>query len=390
MKNLYIAIGLLISGSAFGQIEQNVNKTTGTESNPITEIDSIRFNAGQTEMEIIFNNGSMESHAIADIDNVTFSGDPLGAIASLDCAGVSVIGDLIEGTPVNAVIAQINYTGGNGGPHNGQTVTSTGVTGLTATLAAGNFANGAGTLTYEISGTPDADGTASFAIEIGGETCTLVVTVDAQPFTCGDNVTFTYNGSSVTYGTVSGQNGTCWLDRNLGASQVATSSTDTDSYGDYFQWGRGDDGHQVETSSTTSTLSITDQPGHGDFITSSSGANWDWRSPQNDNLWQGGNGLNNPCPSGFRLPTETELDTERTSWISNDAIGAFDSPLKLPMPGIRSANSSAINFPGGQAGYWSGEVSGINSISLNFNIGTANISIGGSRAAGLSVRCIKD
>ena len=48
------------------------------------------------------------------------------------------------------------------------------------------------------------------------------------------------------------------IDRNLGASQVATSSTDADAYGDLYQWGRGTDGHQIRTSGTTSTLSSTD------------------------------------------------------------------------------------------------------------------------------------
>ena len=46
-----------------------------------------------------------------------------------------------------------------------------------------------------------------------------------------------------------------WLDLNLGATQVAACNTDANSYGDLFQWGRGGDGHQVRTSSTTGTLS---------------------------------------------------------------------------------------------------------------------------------------
>jgi hypothetical protein len=37
------------------------------------------------------------------------------------------------------------------------------------------------------------------------------------------------------------------MDRNLGASQVATSSTDPASYGDLYQWGRPADGHQIRT-----------------------------------------------------------------------------------------------------------------------------------------------
>ena len=57
------------------------------------------------------------------------------------------------------------------------------------------------------------------------------------------------------------------MDRNLGATQAATSSTDVDAYGDLYQWGRFSDGHQCRTSNTTATLSSVDQPAHGDFIT---------------------------------------------------------------------------------------------------------------------------
>ena len=32
--------------------------------------------------------------------------------------------------------------------------------------------------------------------------------------------------------------GRCWKDRNLGANRVATSSIDSEGYGDLYQWGR--------------------------------------------------------------------------------------------------------------------------------------------------------
>jgi len=54
----------------------------------------------------------------------------------------------------------------------------------------------------------------------------------------------------------------------------------------------------------------------------------DWLSGPNNNLWQGESGTNNPCPSGFRVATKTELEAERISWASNDYVGAFGSPLK--------------------------------------------------------------
>jgi uncharacterized protein (TIGR02145 family) len=184
--------------------------------------------------------------------------------------------------------------------------------------------------------------------------------------------------------------GKTWMDRNLGASQVATSSINVKSYGDLYQWGRRADGHQCRISPTTSTLSSVDQPAHGDFILAPS-APYDWRSPQNDNLWQ----VNNPCPSGYRLPTETELNNERLSWVqppinsTNDAAGAFASPLKLPMAGLRSISNGLIYAGGNDSYYWSSTVSGTYAHSIYFNSFNASISAG-FRAVGLSVRCLKD
>jgi hypothetical protein len=106
---------------------------------------------------------------------VTSSAGSIGG--SINCAGATNNGTLTARVAASGVSSVISYTGGNGGSHNGQTVTSTGVTGLTATLSAGNFANGNGTLTYTITGTPNTGGTANFAINIGGKTCTLSVNV---------------------------------------------------------------------------------------------------------------------------------------------------------------------------------------------------------------------
>ncbi len=152
----------------------------------------------------------------------------------------------------------------------------------------------------------------------------IVQNTDNCTFICGTStVTFNYTGTSVNYGTVLSANNKCWLDRNLGASRVATSSTDASSYGHLFQWGRLDDGHQVRNSLNMGTLSNSDVPGHGNFIFVGLFDPYDWRSPQNSNLWQGANGINNPCPFGFRLPSIQEWDVERANWNSNNADGAF-------------------------------------------------------------------
>jgi len=129
-------------------------------------------------------------------------------------------------------------------------------------------------------------------------------------------------------------NGNIWMDRNLGAAQVASSSTDTDAYGNLYQWDRAADGHESRTSGSTSATDATDAPGHTDFSTGSS----DWRTTQNDNLWQGVNGVNNPCPTGYRVPTEAEI----TGLVITNTATAFSSLLKLPLAGYRNSNNSLL------------------------------------------------
>ena len=179
--------------------------------------------------------------------------------------------------------------------------------------------------------------------------------------------------------------GRTWMDRNLGASRIATGSADADSYGDLYQWGRAADGHETRTSATTTTQSSSDTPGHGSFITGSN----DWRNPKNDNLWQGTSGTNNPCPSGYRLPTESEWNSERTSWSSNNTEGAYASPLKLPATGFRQTDGTII-VAGSNGDYWSSTISGTNAKNLGFFGWGANVYSTALRAEGRGVRCIKN
>jgi hypothetical protein len=311
-----------------------------------------------------------------------------GSVSALICGAPAITGSLTSGLAASGVTIAVSYTGGsgNGETHPGQIVTSTGISGLTATLPPGTFATGNSTLSYSISGTPSSYGTANFALNIGGQTCTLALPV----FQCGaSTVTFTYKGSTVTYGTVVGANNKCWLDRNLGASQVAVSTTDAAGYGDLFQWGRGDDNHQNRNSGTSSSLSSSDNAGSGSFILAPSTPN-DWRSPQNGALWQGGNGVNNPCPSGYRLPTETELNTERINWSSNSAAGAFGSPLKLTMAGLRGYFGGSLGNVNTVGGYWSSTTTGTMSKYLYITDASNALINVSDRAVGFSVRCIKD
>jgi hypothetical protein len=183
-----------------------------------------------------------------------------------------------------------------------------------------------------------------------------------------------------------------WMDRNLGATQVAASSTDADSYGDLYQWGRDSDGHESRTSNTTATIATTADAGHGDFILGGSGLagsatdyNWTDFTAEND-LWQAG--LNDPCPSGYRIPTETELQNEVDQFSTNDADGAF-SALKLPLAGYRYYSNGTFNDVGSNGYYWSSTVSSARARYLIFYSSEANIYYD-VRADGFSVRCIKE
>jgi hypothetical protein len=220
-----------------------------------------------------------------------------------------------------------------------------------------------------------SDGTNWYVLDEAGQ---LTKNTNSFNTTNCDGSIFTW--SNVTNGTT----GKVWMDRNLGAIQVAASSTDANSYGDMYQWGRLKDGHQCRTSSTTATTSKDDVPMHGDFITTSG----DWRSVQNDNLWQGVNGMNNPCPSGYRLPTETELNAERSTWGTFDGAGAFASSLKLPRTAYRNPSNGALGDVGNGGYFWTSTVSGTNSRSLIYSNSAYFDSLG--RGYGFAVRCIKN
>jgi hypothetical protein len=108
-------------------------------------------------------------------------------------------------------------------------------------------------------------------------------------------------------------------------------------------------------------------------------------------LWQGVNGINNPCPTGYRLPTYSELNAELASWSPNNATGAFASPLKLPNAGRRHRLGNIFQSSYGY--YWSSTISGTVSWFLFFSPNIVFLPAyleDGHRAHGHSVRCIKN
>ena len=194
--------------------------------------------------------------------------------------------------------------------------------------------------------------------------------------------------------TVTSSTGKIWLDRNLGARQVATASTDTLGYGDLYQWGRFADGHQCRNSDVVALLATTADVNSGDawygkFVTTSASPH-DWLSSQDGNLWQGLDGTNNPCPAGFRLPTETEWEAEVNSWDAQKLADAMASPLILPATGYRDYYDGGTFNVGSCGNYWSSTIDGTLSKYVDICATSAYTDGITNRAVANAVRCIKD
>jgi hypothetical protein len=254
-----------------------------------------------------------------------------------------MIGSLMAGVAANGVSVKVPYTGGNGGLHGVQVLTSTGVTGLTAMLAAGTFAVGADSLTYTITGIPSSVGTANFVLNIGEQSCTL-----SQPVWSG------LSGSEC-WAKVSATDTLFFMCHNL-ASANTTADPLTPSWeviGGYWQWGwKGPSSSQWLNTNTENFA-------HGPTGPGSSQANegdisgWSQTNASNGSWLDGVKTANDLCPAGFRLPTKTQWDSVNTynsqiivgTWHSsamNYSSGHFFGPsLMLPSAGI-AFNTAAI------------------------------------------------
>ncbi|RZK61173.1 MAG: hypothetical protein EOO85_33765 [Pedobacter sp.] len=113
----------------------------------------------------------------------------------------------------------------------------------------------------------------------------------------------------------------------------------------------------------------------------------DWRRPQNRNLWQGVNGVNNPCPIGWRIATEQEWKNEGLTSM-NDAF----TKLKLTYTGARDVTSGEIKSMATLGMYWTSTVHDdqlVHSYYTRIEATTVTQSIN-NRGNGYPCRCIKD
>lgn len=205
------------------------------------------------------------------------------------------------------------------------------------------------------------------------------------------NAPIIHNG--ITYKTVvSPYTGKIWLDRNLGATQACTALDDTACYGDYYQWGRGTDGHEKPDSAIAAGALATDINDAGtDFITHDGISPYDWTTVDVDGTlrnaaWSKTDGTS-ICPIDYRVPTVTEIEAEITEVKNN--IDAFNNFLKLPSSGNRYNHDGSLANLGTGGHLWSSSVNSYDSYNLHFYSVLAYTG-SNSRSNGYSVRCVKD
>ncbi|HHT04262.1 MAG TPA: hypothetical protein GX005_08120 [Bacteroidales bacterium] len=187
-----------------------------------------------------------------------------------------------------------------------------------------------------------------------------------------------------------------FLDRNVGASSLDLETSDT--WGDLYQWGRETDGHEKRYSDTTLLCANSQRTNHNLFIVDQKKSN-DWLINSEDNLWQGSKGENNPCPCGYRLPTQKEwravlnlgYDIKSTS-TGYHYLSIANGQLILPCGGLRSAYTGHFIHIGTRGYYWASDtITKGTSGCIDFNKQelTTNVSIFGFRGFGRSVRCVR-
>lgn len=325
---------------------------------------------------------------------------PLGTLSSIDCAGAAHNGTLTAGSPASGVTSVIGYVGGNGGTHSGQTVTSTGVTGLTATLAAGTFASGPGSLTYTITGVPASSGTASFAISIGGQACTLDRTVVAPLFSCGTS-SFTDARDNAVYTTVQIGN-QCWMKENLRyLPSVVAPTTGSTTVAYYYVQGY-------------SGTNVTTAKAEANYTTY--GVIYNWPAAMNGSASSDNNpsGVQGVCPVGWHLPSDSEwkqlevflgmsvAESNSSGW--RGTIGPAFRTTTGWTAGVAGTNTSGFSgLPGGwrsnggsfgdlgTRAYWHTSTGG--SLSWARSVEHDNSFVRrfeGNKENGYSVRCVKD
>ena len=332
-------------------------------------------------------------------------GYPIGTVSALNCTNAITSGTLISGVSASNVSYSVPYTGGNGGTYTSQTLTSTGVTGLSATLAAGNFVNGTGSLTYFITGTPASFGIASFALNIGGKSCTLTLNVvlsggqsGLSAHSCGtDNVL----NPATTYGSLTDQQGNVYRTVVIGNQLWMAENLKTSIYRN------GDPIANVTNNNQWASLTT----GAWCFYNNDSLYNCPYGKLYNWYACMDSRGL---CPIGWHVPTFTDwgyldsfvegssvqlkstgtLESGTGLWHAPNANANNNLGFSAIPGGIRNySNGSDLSFSaiGNSSNLWSSTIAGpVWSYILDYSYSFTYLYDNTVYSDGLNVRCIKD
>jgi uncharacterized protein (TIGR02145 family) len=214
-------------------------------------------------------------------------------------------------------------------------------------------------------------------------------------------------GNVIAYehGVVTTTTGRTWMQWNLGATAFPSDNTSTSyaTMGSLYQWGRTTDGHQTRANPTPLQINYSTAPKTYNAASIGNKFLWgypSWLNPQNDHLWQGVNGINNPCPSGYRVPTANEFSSEIVASGAYGPDPAFNSVLKLQQARRRNGDNNGTSYTNGGY-YWTSTVVTSMSDTLDNQAYFVNIFMENGnypatyilqspRYHGMAVRCIKD
>ncbi|MDX8571848.1 FISUMP domain-containing protein [Elizabethkingia sp. HX QKY] len=244
-----------------------------------------------------------------------------------------------------------------------------------------------------------ATGGFSANITIGGESKTINLP-NSFKITPGNKSNLTINLNKC--GVYLGAGNTQWSDfmcYNLGADQSIDPFTAyAIVHGDKYQWG-------AQTGETGRYYSQSDDHSNSGAI-----MGWNTIGKPNGSWSDSSKTLNDPCPSGYRVPTRTEWQNiinnnkniERVGSWAND--GNYTSALyfrdasnirtlMLPVAGFRESVSGNLLNRGNIVLYWSSSESDasypLGQYSYGLYISSSTLSISNvGRVSGLSVRCI--